>query len=131
MHKFISIWSFYLSATFFILCLYYCVVSVTLVSIIVQLLFNLILCQLLAQHARNTLAYSYDHIIAKISKANKGIGIVKRLLNTLLRNCLLTIYKSVIRPHLDYCGWSNQCSVYRIHNPVKLKLLIYLIETWS
>ena len=45
----------------------------------------------------------YDHINAKISKANKGIGIIKRLLNTLPRNSLLTIYKSFIRPHLDYC----------------------------
>ena len=45
----------------------------------------------------------YDHIDAKISKANKGIGIIKRLLNTLPRNSLLTIYISFIRPHLDYC----------------------------
>ena len=42
----------------------------------------------------------YDHII---SKANKGIGIIKKLLNTLPRNSLLTIYKSFIRLHLDYC----------------------------
>ena len=45
----------------------------------------------------------YDHINAKISKANKGIGIIKRLSNTLPRKSLLTIYKSFIRPHLDYC----------------------------
>ena len=45
----------------------------------------------------------YDHINAKISKAKKGIGIIKRLSNTLPRNSLLTIYKSFIRPHLDYC----------------------------
>ena len=44
-----------------------------------------------------------DHINAKISKANKGIGIIKKLSNTLPRNSLLTIYKSFIRPHLDYC----------------------------
>ena len=42
-------------------------------------------------------------INAKILKANKGIGIIKRLLNTLPRKSLLTIYKSFIRPHLDYC----------------------------
>ena len=36
-------------------------------------------------------------------KANKGIGIIKRLSNTLPRKSLLTIYKSFIRPHLDYC----------------------------
>ena len=33
----------------------------------------------------------YDHINAKILKANKGIGIIKNLLNTLPRNSLLTI----------------------------------------
>ena len=45
----------------------------------------------------------YDHINAKISKANKGIGIIKRLSSTLSRNSPLTIYKSFVRPHLDYC----------------------------
>ena len=45
----------------------------------------------------------HDHINAKILKANKGIGIIKRLSNTLPRNSLLTICKSFIRPHLDYC----------------------------
>ena len=38
----------------------------------------------------------------KISKANRGIGIIKKLQNKLPRNALLTIYKSFIRPHLDY-----------------------------
>ena len=45
----------------------------------------------------------YDHINVKISEENKGIGIIKRLSNTLPRNAFLTIYKSFIRPHLDYC----------------------------
>ena len=45
----------------------------------------------------------YDHINAKISKANKGIGIIKRLSNTLPRNSLLTIYKYFKGSHLDYC----------------------------
>ena len=45
----------------------------------------------------------YDYVNAKISKANKGIGIIKRLSNTLPRNFLLTIYKCFIRPHLHYC----------------------------
>ena len=40
----------------------------------------------------------HDHINAKILKANKGIGIIKRLSNTLPRKSLLTIYKSFIRP---------------------------------
>ena len=43
-----------------------------------------------------------EHLNQKISKANKGIGNIKRLRNYLPRNALLTIYKSFIRPHLDY-----------------------------
>ena len=42
----------------------------------------------------------HDHINAKI---DKGIRIIKRLSDTLPRNSLLPIYKSFIRPHLDYC----------------------------
>ena len=38
----------------------------------------------------------------KISKANKGIGLIKRLYHHLPRHSLLNIYKSFIRPHLDY-----------------------------
>ena len=38
----------------------------------------------------------------KISKAYRGIGIIKKLQSNLPRNVLLTIYKSFIRPHLDY-----------------------------
>ena len=44
-----------------------------------------------------------QHINIKISKANKGIGIIKRLSHIRPRKSLLTIYKSFIRPHLDYC----------------------------
>ena len=42
------------------------------------------------------------HVNEKISKANKGIGLIKRLYSYLPRNSLLSIYKSFIRPHLDY-----------------------------
>ena len=42
------------------------------------------------------------HIIEKISKACKAIGVIKKLYYVLPRNSLLTIYKSFIRPHLDY-----------------------------
>ena len=45
----------------------------------------------------------YDYINAKILKENKGIGIIKRLSNTLPRNSLLTIYKYFKGSHLDYC----------------------------
>ena len=44
-----------------------------------------------------------QQINVKISKANKGIEIIKRLSHILPRKSLITIYKSFIRPHLDYC----------------------------
>ena len=42
-----------------------------------------------------------QHINIKISKANKGIRIIKSLSHILPRKPLITIYKSFIRPHLD------------------------------
>ena len=36
------------------------------------------------------------------NKVNKTIGLLRKLQNTLPRPSLLTIYKSFIRPHLDY-----------------------------
>ena len=38
----------------------------------------------------------------KISKAYRGIDIIKKLQSKLPRNALLTIYKFFIRPQLDY-----------------------------
>ena len=43
------------------------------------------------------------HIDGKIAKANQGIGVIRRLYHYLLRKALLQIFKSFIRPHLDYC----------------------------
>ena len=43
------------------------------------------------------------HSNDKISKATKGIGLIKRLYHYLPRKTLLTIYRSYVRPHLDYC----------------------------
>ena len=44
-----------------------------------------------------------NHIKEKNSEANKGIGILRKLYNVLLsRKSLTTIYKSFIRPHLNY-----------------------------
>ena len=37
-----------------------------------------------------------------LNKVNKAIGLLRKLLNTLPRLHLLTIYKSFIRPNLDY-----------------------------
>ena len=42
------------------------------------------------------------HINEKINKANKGIGIIRKLNIILPRSALLTIYRSFVRPHLDY-----------------------------
>ena len=42
------------------------------------------------------------HIDQKIKKCNKTIGLIRRLPVNLARKALLTIYKSFIRPHLDY-----------------------------
>ena len=42
------------------------------------------------------------HLNEKISKANKGIGLIKQLRLYLPRKALMNIYKSFIRPHLDY-----------------------------
>ena len=44
------------------------------------------------------------HLSEKISKANKGIGIIKRLYNFLPRATPVNIYKTFVRPHLDYGG---------------------------
>ena len=54
----------------------------------------------LGLHLDEKLNFS-QHINIKISKANKGIEIVKRRSHILPRKSLLTIYKSVIRAHLD------------------------------
>ena len=47
------------------------------------------------------------HIDQKIEKCNKMIGLIRRLSVNLRRNALLTIYKSFIRPHLEYDKPSN------------------------
>ena len=42
------------------------------------------------------------HIESKITKCNKIIGLMKKLSQFLSRKSLLTIYKSFVRPNLDY-----------------------------
>ena len=44
----------------------------------------------------------HQHIKDIITKASKRIGVIKKLNNVLPRKALLTIYKSFVRPHLDY-----------------------------
>ena len=43
-----------------------------------------------------------DHLKMILNKINKTIGLLHKLHNILRRSVLLTIYKSLIRPHLDY-----------------------------
>ena len=43
----------------------------------------------------------FDQINKKNKKATKGVNVIRKM-NLLLRSCLLTIYKSFIKPHLDY-----------------------------
>ena len=43
-----------------------------------------------------------EHLKEKMFKALKGIAVLRKLQNIIPRNSLLTIYKSFIRPHLDY-----------------------------
>ena len=43
-----------------------------------------------------------EHLEEKFKKVNKGIGVLKRLAEHLPRSSLLTIYKSFLRPLLDY-----------------------------
>ena len=42
------------------------------------------------------------HVKGKIAKANKGIGLIRKVAHVLPSQSLLTIYKSFIRPHLEY-----------------------------
>ena len=57
------------------------------------------------KHLGNILDSKLDfnaHVDQKIKKCNRIIGLIRRLSITLPRNVLLTIYKSFVRPHLDY-----------------------------
>ena len=42
------------------------------------------------------------HIDKFLTKTSKSIAVIKRLRNVLPRKSLITIYKAIIRPHLDY-----------------------------
>ena len=55
----------------------------------------------LGMHLDEKLNFNH-HINEKIAKANKGIGRIRKLVQVLPKQSLITIYKSFIRPHLDY-----------------------------
>ena len=44
----------------------------------------------------------FDHINEKIKKVTKGVSVIRKMNLLLPRSFLLTIYKSFVRPHLDY-----------------------------
>ena len=44
----------------------------------------------------------FDYTNEKIKKATKGVNVVRKMNLLLARSSLLTIYKSFVRPHLDY-----------------------------
>ena len=43
-----------------------------------------------------------EHFENMLNKVNKTIGLLRKLQNTLVRQSLLTFYKTFMRPHLDY-----------------------------
>ena len=55
----------------------------------------------LGMHLDEKLSFN-THIKDKIAKANKGIGIIRKLSYFLPRESLITIYKSFVRTHIDY-----------------------------
>ena len=65
-----------------------------------------------------------DHLKMISNKVNKTIGLLRKLQNILPRSALLTIYKSFIRPHLDYGGIIYDLA-YNASFHQKLELLQY------
>ena len=49
----------------------------------------------------NKLNFS-EHLKTVLQKTNKTIGLLRKLLTLLPRAPLITVYKSFIRPHVDY-----------------------------
>ena len=43
-----------------------------------------------------------DHVNNVLPKANKSVGLIRKLRNFLPRATLIAIYKAFIRPHLNY-----------------------------
>ena len=65
-----------------------------------------------------------DHLKMILNKVNKTIGLLHKLHNILPRSVLLTIHKSLIRPHLDY-GDIIYDQAYNTSFHQKLELLQY------
>ena len=65
-----------------------------------------------------------EHLNNVLTKVNKTIGQLRNLQNILPRGSLLTIYKSFVRPHLDY-GDVIYDEHYNNSFPQKLELIKY------
>ena len=61
----------------------------------------------------NALTWS-DHIAHVARKVSQSVGIIKKASYILNRHTLLTLYKSLIMPHLQYCNliWGNAAKVH-------------------
>ena len=71
----------------------------------------------------NRLSFA-NHLKMILNKVNKTVGLLRKLHNILPRPALLTIYKSFIRPHLDY-GDIIYDQAYNASFHQKLELLQY------
>ena len=80
---------------------------------------------------------SFDaHIQNCISKANRILGIIKRSFSYLDKELFLLIYKSMVRPHLEYANsiWSpklkrQSAAIERVQR--RATKLLYEIREWS
>ena len=74
---------------------------------------------------------NFEEQLKKVeSNVNKTIGIIRKLQNVLPRSALLTIYKSFIRPHLNY-GDIIYDKLFNEPFHAKLESLQYNIEITS
>ena len=45
----------------------------------------------------------YTHTVTQANKANKVLGIIRRTFDNLDEEMLVLLYKSLVRPHHEYC----------------------------
>ena len=78
-----------------------------------------------------------QHLKEKICNSNNGILMIRKLYRYLPRSTLLTVYKSFIRPHLDYCDiiYHKPCNDHISMNTqpkeTSLNLIGYLLIKWN
>ena len=71
-----------------------------------------------------------SHIREKVSKASKGLGIIKRFSRFLSVRTLDLIYKMYVRPHLDFCDviYHVPCISNPFDSSINLKYLMNTLE---